>query len=206
MLAIRKRSIYRTVIIIITLSDVQYQLMSPYMYRPNPNKRAIRIFNNYFIVGLYVVHIDFPIWCWYTLVPQTIKVIYLFSIQILIIHHTTRYTISTNAPMMLLFVHISPFCAFKTYIYIENVWNCVPVFVLFLFQWLIFIIYWQKMWCMSFYFYIFTNNIVSWVRSYCRKFFNKKWMSWYLWLCFSNLRVYNVGFFNVCAISPSTAV
>ena len=116
------------------------------MYRPNPNKRAIRIFNNYFIVGLYVVHIDFPIWCWYTLVPQTIEVIYLFSMQILIIHHTTRYTISTNAPMMLLFVHISPFCAFKTYIYIENVWNFVPVFVFLLFQWLIFIIYWQKRW------------------------------------------------------------
>ena len=51
-------------------SDIQFQLVPPYMYQRNAAEKAVRTFKNCFISALWTVEILFPFWLLDQLLPQ----------------------------------------------------------------------------------------------------------------------------------------
>jgi len=54
----------------LTATDIDFQLVPPYVHRRNTAERAIRTFKNHFIAGLCSTDKDFPLHLWDRLLPQ----------------------------------------------------------------------------------------------------------------------------------------
>jgi hypothetical protein len=73
-----------------TINDITYQLVPPHCHRRNAAERAIRIFIEHFVAGLFSVDPDFPLHLWDRLLPQAEITLNLLRTSSMVLWITTK--------------------------------------------------------------------------------------------------------------------